>query len=217
VPATDPHACRACLRVAAAAIIVASVSVRRRLLLVAVSACAAAAVAAPADGAAAKVVCPASAEAAAAAPTGPVQWAFSVLGAPSAGAAGASSSWTRGNGTWNNARASGTICSNDSGSSIPHRDLVLKVAGSSTLSPMITRLGLLGVAIVLPVTVSASDDTACPARTPGTVTLFASYYSVHRDSIALHFSGGCADHDHTFTGSIVRVLITRNGAQVNAT
>jgi hypothetical protein len=218
--AGDRSACprRRRLRVAAAAIIVASVSVRRRrrLLLVAVSACAAAAVVAPADGAAAKVVCPASAAAAAATPAGPVQWAFSVLGAPSAGGAGASSSWTRGNGTWNKARASGTICSNDSGSAIPHRDLVLKVAGSSKLSPMITRLGLLGVGIVLAVTVSATDDAACRAGTRGTVTLFASYYSVHRDSIALHFSGGCADHDHTFTGSIVRVLITRNGAQVNA-
>ena len=56
---------------------------------------------------------------------------------------------------------------------------------------------------------------------PGTLTvrehltLFASYYSVHRDSIALHFTGACASHDHTFTGTLVRVLITRNGAQVN--
>jgi hypothetical protein len=49
------------------------------------------------------------------------------------------------------------------------------------------------------------------------VTLFASYYSVHRDSIALHFTGACAAHDHTFTGAIVKVLISRNGAQVNST
>jgi len=169
-----------------------------------------------AGGAAAAVTCPASTSAASASTVGSVQWAFSVIGAPTAGASGVTSSWTRGNGVWNGGKATGTICSEDKGS-FARRDLVLKVSGSSVLLPKTTRLGLLGVSIVVPVTVSASDESACPTATHGTVTLFASYYSVHHDSIALHFTGACAAHDHTFTGAIVKVLITRNGAQVNST
>ena len=68
-----------------------------------------------AGGASASVTCPASASAAVAGTAGPVQWAFSVIGAPSAGAAGTTSSWTRGNGTWNTGRATGTICTEDKG------------------------------------------------------------------------------------------------------
>lgn len=170
-----------------------------------------------AGGAAASVTCPASASAPTTSTTaGAVQWEFSVIGAPTAGASGVTSSWTRGNGTWNGGKATGTICSEDKGS-FARRDLVLNASGSSVLVPKTTRLGLLGVSIVVPVTVSASDDTACPTGTHGAVTLFASYYSVHRDSIALHFTGACAAHDHTFTGAIVKVLITRDGAQVNST
>jgi hypothetical protein len=144
-----------------------------------------------------------------------VQWAFSVIGAPTAGVSGVKSSWTRGNGGWNTGKATGTICSEDKGS-FARRDLVLKVSGNSLLVPKTTRLGMAGVSIVLPVTVSASDDASCPTATKGTVTLFASYYSVHTDAIVLHFTGACAAHDHTFTGTIVKVLITRNGAQVNS-
>ena len=169
-----------------------------------------------AGGAAASVACPQSATAVSSGSAGPVQWEFSVIGAPTAGASGVTSSWTRGTGIWNTGKATGTICSEDKGGG-PRRDLVLKVSGSSVLTPKTTRLGLQGVSVVLPVRVSASDDSACPAATRGTVTLFASYFSVHRDSIALHFTGACARHNHTFTGSIVKVLITRNGAQVNTT
>jgi hypothetical protein len=87
---------------------------------------------------AATVTCPVATSAAAS--SGPVQWAFSEYGAPTA------SSWTLGKGTWDDGSATG---------------------------------------------------------------------SVHRDSIVLHFAAACASHDHTFTGSIVHVLIARNGAQVN--
>lgn len=169
-----------------------------------------------AGGAAATVPCPASASSASSSTAGPVQWAFSVIGAPTAGAQGATWSWTRGNGVWNSGQATGTICSEEKGS-FPRRELVLKVTGSSLLAPKTTRMGLLGVSIAVPVTVNATDDTTCPKGTRGTITLFASYYSVHRDSIVVHFAGACTDHNHTFTGSIVKVLITRNGAQVNST
>jgi hypothetical protein len=197
---------------------VAAMKAPRNVLLAAACALVAASTLIFAGGAGASVVCPASASAASAPSTlGPVQWAFSVIGAPTAGASGVTSSWTRGNGTWDGGIAAGTICSEDKGGGAPRRDLVLKVSGTSTLIPKTTRLGLLGVALVLPVTVTASDDTACPKATRGTVSLFASYFSTHRDTIALHFTGACASHDHTFTGAIVKVLITRNGAQVNST
>jgi hypothetical protein len=167
---------------------------------------------APSTGATTTAVrCPASVATSA----GPVQWLFSALGAPTSGSAKVNWSWTRGGGSWNTGRASGTICSEDKGGGLPARNLVLRVSGSSTLSPMITKLGLLGVGIVLPVSVSASDDASCPRGTPGSVTLFASYYSIHRDSIVMHFAPACASHDHSFGGTIVHVEIARNGHQVS--
>jgi hypothetical protein len=51
--------------------------------------------------------------------------------------------------------------------------------------------------------------------TRGTITLFASYYSTHVDTIAMHFAAACADHDHHFSGQIVHVEIDRGGHQVN--
>lgn len=165
--------------------------------------------------AAASVSCPAGASAPATVPAPAVQWEFSELGSPTPASSAVSSSWTRGGGSWSAGRAAGTICSNDSGGGLATRELVLKVSGSSKLSPQITKLGMLGVQIVLPVTVTATNDTDCPRGTSGSVTLFASYYGVHKDSIVLHFAAACSGHDHTFTGSIVRVLIARGGHQVN--
>ena len=178
-------------------------SARGRLGSIIVAALASAAALAPSSGA--TVTCPV----AVASSAGPVQWSLSEYGAPTA------SSWTLGQGTWTAAGAGGTICTVDKGGGRPTRRLVLKVSGASLLSPKITRLGLLGVGIVLPLRVSVSDDAACARGTTGSATLFASYYSVHRDSIALHFAAGCASHDRTFTGSIVHVSIARDGRQVN--
>jgi hypothetical protein len=147
---------------------------------------------------------------------GNVQWAFTDSAPPSGAHPGIASSYTHGHGTWTGGHASGTVCHEDTltgghGS----RELVLRIGGTAKLSPGITRLGLRGVALELKGTVSASNDPACVSGTHGTVTLFASYYSVHRDSVQLRFTGGCADHDHTFIGSQLRVLLTRGGAQVN--
>jgi hypothetical protein len=147
-------------------------------------------------------------------PPGAVQWIFSELGAPQAPSGRTTRSWTRGQGSWSAGRATGAICADDTGGG--HRDAVLAPAGAAALSPQIKRLGLLGVGIAIGVRVSASDDPACAVGTRGTVTLFASYYSVHRDTIALHFGAGCADHDHRFAGQIVHVEIDRGGKQVNS-
>lgn len=147
---------------------------------------------------------------------GSVQWAFTESGPPSGSHPGVASSYTHGRGTWSGGHANGIVCHEDSltggGAS---RELVLNVAGSARLSPGITRMGLPGVSLELKTTVSASNDPACAASTHGTVTLFASYHEVHRDSAQLRFTGGCADHSHTYTGSQLHVLITRSGAQVN--
>jgi hypothetical protein len=164
-------------------------------------------------GATAKVKCPIKASAA----STPVEWAFTESGPPSGPHRGIASSYTHGRGRWQAGRASGTVCHADllSGGRGSH-NLVLAMAGASTLSPRVTRGGLLGVELALKVKVAASDDTACPVGSSGTVTLFASYFSVHRDSMQMRFAGGCADHNHTFAGSSLHVLITRKGAQVNS-
>lgn len=175
-----------------------------------------AALVSPAGASAPRARCPAAATAPPPSSATAVQWQFSEVGSPTPPSATVSSSWTRGSGSWSAGHASGAICSGDSGGGARGRNLVLSVSRASTLSPHITRLGLLGVGLTLRVSVSASDDPACPSGTAGSVTLFASYYSVHRDTIALHFAAACADHDHTFAGAIVHVLIARDGHQVNS-
>ncbi|HEY2632882.1 MAG TPA: hypothetical protein VGI26_10960 [Solirubrobacteraceae bacterium] len=165
------------------------------------------------SGSATKVKCPIKASAS----SSPVEWAFTESAAPSGAHKGIASSYTHGKGRWQGGKATGTVCHEDSltggkGS----QNLVLVMSGTSKLSPHVTRLGLLGVELALKVKVSASDDSACAAGTSGTVTLFASYYSTHKDSLALSFGSGCSDHDHRYGGSSLHVLITRKGAQVNS-
>jgi len=158
----------------------------------------------------ATVSCPASSDTG-----GTVQWAFSVIGAPTPATPPGYRSWTRGEGNWTAGTATGAVCVNDSGGGRAARALVLAPAGRSTISPHTTELGLLGVGLVIPVRVAASNDADCPKGSTGRVALFASYYSVHKDSITTHFAAGCTGHNHTFTGSGVRVLIAHDGAQVN--
>jgi hypothetical protein len=157
------------------------------------------------------VACPANA----AAGTGAVQWTWSAYGKPSASSSSVSYSQTTGAGTWNNAHAKGTICSQDQGGRSPKRSIVLKVSGTSKLTPNTTKLGLLGVAIVLPVAVSKSGDPAvCPIGSTGTVALFASYFSVHHDKATMTFTGSCAGWDQTFSGAVLHVEIARDGHEV---
>jgi hypothetical protein len=166
-----------------------------------------------ASGASAKVTCPIKASGS----STPVEWAFTESAPPSGPHKGIASSYTHGKGRWQSGKATGTVCHEDSLSGGKgSENLVLAMVGSSKLSPRVTRMGLLGVQLALKVKVSASDDSACPVGTSGTVTLFASYFSVHKDTLALSFSGGCADHDHRYAGSSLHVLITRKGAQVNS-
>jgi hypothetical protein len=172
-----------------------------------------AAAAGGAPAATAKVKCPIKASGA----SSPVEWAFTESSPPSGAHKGIASSYTHGKGRWQGGKATGAVCHEDSLSGGKgSRNLVLAMSGPSKLSPRVTRLGLLGVELALKVKVSASDDSACPVGTKGTVTLFASYFAIHRDSLTLSFGGGCADHSHRYGGSSLHVLITRKGAQVNS-
>lgn len=144
---------------------------------------------------------------------GDVQWAFSDSGRPVGNAVTAS--YVHGRGSWTSGRATGTACATDSlskGGGV--RDLVLAVGGKSKLTGRVTQGGLPGVRLVLPVKVSASDDKACAKGATGTMTLFASYYSVHRDTMQIQFNSRCTGHDRSYSGSDLHVYIARHGAQV---
>lgn len=170
--------------------------------------------AAPMTATAAKVKCPIKASGSSAAP---VQWAFTESAPPSGAHKGISSSYTHGRGRWQSGKATGTVCHEDAlTAGKGSHDLVLSVAGAAKLSPHVKRLGLLGVELALKVKITASDDTSCPIGSAGIVTLFASYYGTHKDTLALSFQGGCEDHDHRYGGGSLHVLITRGGAQVNS-
>ncbi|HEY5144731.1 MAG TPA: hypothetical protein VII98_14625 [Solirubrobacteraceae bacterium] len=145
-----------------------------------------------------------------------VQWGFSVSGLPAGGHKGITSSYTHGHGTWSGGRAKGAVCHQDSGGGVATRHVVTRVSPApARLRGHVTRLGKLGVELVVPLVVTGSDDADCARGTHGTVTLFASYYDVHVDSAVLRFGAGCAGHDHTYRGSSLKVLITRSGAQVD--
>lgn len=146
---------------------------------------------------------------------GDVQWAFTESGAPSDQHKGIKTSYTHGRGNWTSGKTTGKACSQDTLTKGPARNLVLSAAGKAKLTGRVTQSGLLGVRLVLPLRVSASDDSACAVGTRGTATLFASYFSIHRDTAALHFPKACADHNHRFGGPSLHVYIARHGAQVN--
>ncbi len=148
--------------------------------------------------------------------SGDVQWGFTVSDKPVQPRHGVKTTYTHGHGTWTNGKASGKECALDTVAGGTH-NIVLSTNGKAKLSPHVYGSGYYGVRLVLPVRVSASTDTACPAGRRGTITLFASYYAVHRDSVKLSFPK-CAGHDLSYTTAAdpsLRVEITRHGAQVN--
>jgi hypothetical protein len=146
---------------------------------------------------------------------GDVQWAFSDSGRPVGNAV--KSSYVHGRGNWTSNRATGSACTTDSpmkgGGGV--QDLVLAVSGKSKLTGRVTQGGLLGVRMVLPVKVRASDAKHCAKGATGTITLFASYYSVHRDTMQVHFSSRCTGHNLSYGAPALHVYIARRGAQVN--
>lgn len=145
---------------------------------------------------------------------GDVQWAFTDSGLPNGHAI--RSSYVHGRGHWTSGRATGTGCTLDFlKQTAGQRDLVLTISGKSKLTGRVTQGGLLGVRIVLPIKVRASDDPKCAKGAIGTVTLFASYYSIHKDTMKVHLGPRCTGHNFSYSGSKVHVYIARHGAQVN--
>jgi hypothetical protein len=143
------------------------------------------------------------------------QWVWSAFGKPASSGGGVSYSQSGGNGTWSGGSAHGTICSENQGGGKPKRSIVLKVSGASKLTPGLTRGGLLGIGITLQVTVSKSGDPdGCPVGSTGKVTLFASYYSTHSDRASIAFNGACTGWNESFSGSILHVEISNNGAMI---
>jgi hypothetical protein len=144
--------------------------------------------------------------------TGDVQWTFTDSGRPHDPAV--SLSYVHGRGTWTSGRSTGTGCTSDRRHGVV-RNLVLSLTGKSKVSGRVTQGGLLGVRLLLPVKVLASDDKSCTKGATGTITLFASYYSVHQDTMQMHFSSHCTGHNLKYSGSLLHVYISRHGAQVN--
>ena len=146
---------------------------------------------------------------------GDVQWAFTDSAPPAGGAI--KSSYVHGRGSWTAGRATGTACTMDTPAKTGAvRDLVLTAGGKAKLTGRVTENGLLGVRLVLGVHVSASDDSRCAKGAAGTITLFASYYSVHKDTMQVHFKSRCTGHNLSYSGSSLHVYIARDGAQVNS-
>ena len=146
---------------------------------------------------------------------GAVQWAFSDSGRPVGNAV--KSAYVHGRGNWKSGRATGTACATDSRTNGGgERDVVLTVSGRSKLTGRVTQGGLLGVRIVLPMKVRASDDKPCADGATGTITLFASYYSVHRDTMNIRFSSRCTEHNLSYGGSALHVYIAPGRASEHA-
>lgn len=187
-----------------------SLSLRKRLALASALAAVFAAAVVPAGGAAtAKVKCPLDAKSSA---LGPVLWAFSQFGPPTGKHPGVTNSYTHGRGTWLGNRAHGWVCHQDKGGGDPTRHVVMRTtATDSKLHGMVTRLGKLGVELVIPLKVTATDDSSCAVGTRATITLFASYYDVHVDRGVLRFAAGCKKHDHTYRDPALKVGIQRKG------
>jgi len=142
-------------------------------------------------------------------------WAFHDTAAPSSAHPGISSSYVHGRGDWGGNHGSGTICLQHSSSSGGSHELVLAVTGSARVYPGVTRLGHRGVQLALHMSVVMSDDLSCPVASHGSVTLFASYYEEHRDSLKLRFADNCATYADTFAGQMLSALIAEDGHQVN--
>lgn len=185
---------------------------RRTMGLAALGVAGAIAASAPAT-AAARVTCPLDAKRSASVAAS-VQWAFSQFGPPTGRHPGITKSYTHGRGTWDGGTARGWVCHQDMGGGEDTRHLVMRVTRtSSRLRGHVTRLGMLGVEIRLPLEVTRTDDDSCAVGTRATMTLFASYYSVHVTRGALRFAAGCRVHDHTWRNPQLKVLVQHPGGR----
>jgi len=142
-------------------------------------------------------------------------WAFTVNTRASGSGDSAYSTYAHGRGTWGSASGGGTICRTDTPLRGVPRALVLAAAGGSHVNPGVIRQGRLGVALVLRVTVTASDFPGCTEGARGTVSIFASYYQSHHDIVTLRLGAPCAGLAATYHGPGTVALVARDGREVS--
>jgi hypothetical protein len=138
-------------------------------------------------------------------PTNP-SWAFHV-GAPITKPTG---TYAHGRGTLSGQTASGKMCQVDRVRTGPDRQITLAVThGGFTLQHATTVNGVIGNRLQVPVRVTNSTDPRCHVGAHGTVTIFASFNGVHKDSVRFAFPKSCARHRHDYSGPAVVALVPR--------
>jgi hypothetical protein len=92
-----------------------------------------------------------------------------------------------------------------------HTEIVLSV-GHRLLyaSHHAVRFGVPGNIVKTVVRVTRTSDANCPVGTRGTLTVFASYNNVHRDSVELSFPAACKGHRHRYSGPSVVTNVPPN-------
>jgi hypothetical protein len=70
--------------------------------------------------------------------------------------------------------------------------------------------GVPGNIMVTYVHVERRTDPSCPIGTRGTLTIFASYNNVHRDSVQLSFPQACKTYRQHYTGPGVTTNVPPN-------
>jgi len=70
--------------------------------------------------------------------------------------------------------------------------------------------GVPGNILKTPVRVTKTTDPNCAVGTHGTLTVFASYNNVHKDSVQFAFPAACKSHDKRYTGPSVVTNVPPN-------
>lgn len=126
-------------------------------------------------------------------------WGFHA-GHPISGPIG---TYARGHGHANLSRhtANGIICQVNRPRHKRDREVILTVGHRFNFSShYAVKWGVPGNIIQLNVRVKHSTDPTCRVGTWGTVTIFASYNGVHRDSVQFAFPAACARHRRLYRG-----------------
>jgi hypothetical protein len=135
---------------------------------------------------------------------GVATWAFHV-GSPIFGVTG---TYARGHGSLSGNTTGGTICQVDRVKGAADRQIILTVGRKLVyFKHAVSFGGHLGNILKLSIKVKSSTDPACGVGTVGKLTLTATYNGFKRDTATFKFPAACKDHDHSYTGSKVVVLI----------
>jgi hypothetical protein len=107
--------------------------------------------------------------------------------------------------------ANGVICQVNRPRHKRDREIILSIGRHFNYSShYAVKWGVPGNIIQLNVNVKHSWDPKCRVGTHGTVTIFASYNGVHRDSVKFWFRAPCATHRRLYTGPDVVTNVPPN-------